>query len=205
MSFSEWQKQGVLSGNHIRLEPLEKHHLISLSKQFTSSLTDYYPQSLRSVDEYFNEVVGNKIFGEAQVFAIILVESGDAIGCSGYFNLAETHRRLEVGGTWIGKMFQGSVVNVESKLLLLDHAFNKMKCLRVEFKTDSLNERSQKALEKLGAVREGLLRNHMVRPDGRIRHSIYSSIIFEEWPKVRSNILLRIEEKLNSKTVKFHD
>ena len=98
------------------------------------------------------------------------------------------HRGLEIGGTWYGSEYRRTVVNTESKYLLLIHAFECMKCIRVQFKTDLRNERSQRAIERIGAIREGVLRNHMILPDGTIRHSVYYSILDTEWRAVKKRL-----------------
>jgi RimJ/RimL family protein N-acetyltransferase len=100
---------------------------------------------------------------------------------------------LEIGGTWYGLEFQRTVVNTECKYLLLQYAFETLDCIRVQLKTDSLNVRSQRAIERLGAKREGVLRNHMIKPDGKFRDSVYYSILDSEWPEVKQ----RLAEKLN--------
>jgi RimJ/RimL family protein N-acetyltransferase len=101
-------------------------------------------------------------------------------------------RGLEIGGTWYGLEFQRTVVNTECKYLLLRHAFETLGCIRVQLKTDRLNERSQKAIERIGAVREGVLRNHMILPNGRYRDSVFYSIVDTEWPAVKK----RLEEMM---------
>lgn len=98
------------------------------------------------------------------------------------------HRGLEIGGTWYGSEYRRTAVNTESKYLLLMHAFESMKCIRVQFKTDLRNERSQRAIERIGAIREGVLRNHMILPDGTIRHSVYYSILDTEWRVVKKRL-----------------
>ncbi len=98
------------------------------------------------------------------------------------------HQGVEIGGTWYGAEFRRTAVNTECKYLLLRHAFEAMDCIRVQFKTDLRNERSQRAIERLGAVREGVLRNHMILPDGTIRDSVYYSILAHEWPYVRKRL-----------------
>ena len=107
-------------------------------------------------------------------------------------NIAPEHRGLEIGGTWYGLEFQRTVVNTECKYLLLNYAFETLGCIRVQFKTDMRNERSQRAIERIGAKREGVLRNHMVMPDGKYRDSVFYSILDSEWPDVKK----RLEEKL---------
>jgi RimJ/RimL family protein N-acetyltransferase len=99
---------------------------------------------------------------------------------------------MEIGWTWVGLPWQRSVVNTEAKLLMLSHAFENLGCIRVEFKTDSLNDASRRALTRIGAKEEGTFRNHMIVYDGRFRHSVFYSIVLEEWPSVKS----QLEEKL---------
>jgi RimJ/RimL family protein N-acetyltransferase len=188
-------KLSTLEGQFIRHEPLGKEHLPALEKHFKPELTQFYPRPFANVEEYYNDVIENEVFGNSQVFATIWKATGEPIGCSGYFNLDPANRKLEIGGTWLSPQFQLSPANVESKLLLLTHAFENRDCYRVEFKTDSLNVRSQAALEKLGVVREGTLRNHMLIPGGRRRHSIYYSVIVEEWPETRLKVLNRLAAK----------
>ena len=118
-------------------------------------------------------------------FAVIHLGSGAAIGATRYMDIRREHRSLEIGGTWYAVDYQRTAVNTECKYLLLTHAFEALGCIRVQFKTDQRNERSQRALERIGAVWEGTLRNHMILPDGAIRHSVYYSIIAEEWPAVK--------------------
>jgi RimJ/RimL family protein N-acetyltransferase len=117
------------------------------------------------------------------------------VGSTGYLNIDRQHRRLEIGGTWIAPEWQRTACNTEAKLLQLTHAFETLGCNRVEFKTDSLNERSRAALLRIGATEEGTFRNHMVMPDGRLRHSVYFSVIESEWPRVRVRLEALLERK----------
>ena len=114
-------------------------------------------------------------------------------GATRYLNIMTKDRGLEIGGTWYGTEFQRTAVNTETKYLLLSHAFETLQAIRVQLKADSRNERSQKAMERIGAKREGVLRNHMILPDGHIRHSAYYSIIDSEWLGVKANL----EEMMN--------
>jgi RimJ/RimL family protein N-acetyltransferase len=126
-------------------------------------------------------------------FVAIHLESGRVAGATRYLNIMPHDRGLEIGGTWYGPEFQRTPVNTECKYLLLRHAFEALGSIRVQLKTDLRNERSQKAIERLGAVREGVLRNHMILPDGHIRHSVFYSILDTEWPEVKN----RLEEMMN--------
>jgi RimJ/RimL family protein N-acetyltransferase len=125
-------------------------------------------------------------------FVAIHLASGRAAGATRYLNIMRNDRGLEIGGTWYGTEFQRTAVNTECKYLLLKHAFETLGCIRVQLKTDSRNERSQKAIERIGAVKEGVLRNHMILPDGVIRHSVFYSILDMEWDGVKR----RLEEMM---------
>ena len=119
--------------------------------------------------------------------------AGRPIGSTRYGNVDLFNRRVEIGWTWVARPWQRSSVNTEAKLLLLEHAFERLGCNRVEFKTDSLNEQSRGALLGIGAKEEGILRNHMVTESGRLRHSVYYSVIRDEWPAVRDGLRARLE------------
>ena len=121
-------------------------------------------------------------------FVVIHKRSGRIAGATRYMDIRAEHRGVEIGGTWYGAEFRRTVVNTECKYLLLRHAFEVMDCIRVQFKTDLRNERSQRAIERIGAIREGVLRHHMILPDGTIRHSVYYSILSAEWPDVRQRL-----------------
>jgi N-acetyltransferase len=120
---------------------------------------------------------------------------GKAIGSTRYLDIRPEHRGLEIGGTWYSAAHQRTGVNTECKFLLLKHAFEVLDCIRVQLKTDSRNERSQRAMERIGAVREGVLRNHMIQPDGHWRQTVMYSITVEEWPAVKARL-----EQLMSRT-----
>jgi RimJ/RimL family protein N-acetyltransferase len=126
-------------------------------------------------------------------FAVIQLASGRIAGATRYLNITPEHRGLEIGGTWYGLEFRRTAVNTECKYLLLKYAFETLGCIRVQFKTDLHNERSQRAIERLGAKHEGVLRNHMILPDGRFRDSVFFSILDIEWLQVK----IKLEEMLN--------
>ncbi|HZS90949.1 MAG TPA: GNAT family protein [Chloroflexota bacterium] len=130
--------------------------------------------------------------GDALPFALVERAGNRAIGSTRYHYIELQHRRLEIGVTWITPRFQRTAINTEAKYLLLGHAFDTLGCQRVEFKADANNARSCQALPRIGAVQEGVFRKHMRYPDGRIRHSVYFSIIDEDWPSVKRGL----EEKL---------
>jgi RimJ/RimL family protein N-acetyltransferase len=121
-------------------------------------------------------------------FVAVHLATGRVAGATRYLNIMPRDRGLEIGGTWYGTEFQRTAVNTECKYLLLKHAFETLGCIRVQLKTDLRNERSQRAIERIGAVKEGILRNHMILPDGRIRHSVFYSILDTEWEEVKKRL-----------------
>lgn len=125
-------------------------------------------------------------------FIVKHLPSGHPAGVTRYMEFHPEDLNLEIGGTWYGVEFQRTLVNTESKYLLLRHAFEVLGMIRVFFKTDLRNERSQKAIERLGAIKEGVIRNHIILPDGTIRSSVFYSILLEEWPGVKANLESRL-------------
>jgi len=182
----------TLSGNHVRLEPLATEHCAALwSATLDTEIWRWFPFELGSEQDlvgFAQMAEGLNEAGNALAFAIVETASGTPVGATGYWNVDAANRRVEIGGTWITKSRQRSPVNTEAKLLLLTHAFETLDCIRVEFKTDALNERSRAALARIGAREEGTLRRHMVLPSGRLRDSVYFSIIAEEWPAARERL-----------------
>jgi RimJ/RimL family protein N-acetyltransferase len=136
--------------------------------------------------------------GASLPFAIVEKATGCAIGSTRYGNIDRTHHRVEIGWTWVAREWQRTAVNTEAKYLLLKHAFETLGCMRVELKTDSLNERSRAAILRIGAREEGIFRNHIITASGRIRHTVYFSIIDSEWPAVKAGL----EAKLTSATTR---
>ena len=139
-----------------------------------------------------SRIAGKLTSGNEFTFTIIDNRIGRMIGGTSFLDIQTETRSLEIGRTWIAKYLQGTRFNEECKLLLLTFCFEEMKTIRVFFKTDSNNKRSQKALEKIGAKYEGILRNHMIREDGTFRHSAYYSIIESEWESVKKLLSARI-------------
>jgi RimJ/RimL family protein N-acetyltransferase len=132
--------------------------------------------------------------GSGQAFVIENRDDGEALGSTSYLNADRHNLRVEIGGTWITPDRQRTGVNTECKRLLLQHAFEELDANRVEFKTDSMNKGSRAALERIGAKEEGTLRNHMVRPDGSLRHSTYFRVTVEEWPRVE-RLLAELQDR----------
>jgi RimJ/RimL family protein N-acetyltransferase len=146
---------------------------------------------MRGADDirrWVQEILRRAAQGTDIPFVVIHVRSGRVAGATRYMEIRPEHRGLEIGGTWYGADFRRTVVNTECKCLLLTHAFEALRCVRVQLKADSRNVRSQRAIERIGAVKEGVLRNHMILPDGTLRHSVYYSILDSEWPAVKKRL-----------------
>lgn len=191
-------KPVVLTGRHVRLEPMTEAHVPGLAEMgigqpFWDFMVYGKINSVEDMRNWVRDVLGRAEKGTDLPFAAIHLESGRVAGATRYLNIMPNDRGLEVGGTWYGPEFQRTVVNTECKYLLFRHAFETLGCIRLQLKTDSRNERSQKAIERIGAVKEGVLRNHMILPDGYFRHSVYYSILDTEWPDVKK----RLEEMMN--------
>ncbi len=189
----------TLTGSVVRLEPLSLAHVPDLAVAGRDESIWQYMlygnvTGEAQMRDWVAEMLERQARGRDLPFAVIHLESGRAIGGTRYLNIEPEDHGLEIGGTWYAVEFQRTAVNTECKYLLLRHAFETLGCLRVQFKTDSRNERSQRAIERLGAIREGIFRNHMILPGGVIRHSVYYSIIADEWPGVKA----RLEEKLTN-------
>jgi RimJ/RimL family protein N-acetyltransferase len=182
----------TLEGRHIRLEPLSlKHHAQLCEVGLDEDLWRWTTTLIRTpveMREYIEAALREQSAGMSLPFATIDKSTGRAIGSTRYGNIDRLNRHLEIGWTWVAREFQRTPVNTEAKYLMLTHAFEALDCLRVEFKTDSLNERSRNALLRIGAREEGIFRNHMITYTGRIRHSVYYSIIDSEWPTVKANL-----------------
>jgi RimJ/RimL family protein N-acetyltransferase len=188
----------TLEGRFVRLEPLAKAHLAGLADiGLDEELWRWIPTQVRTAEEmaaYIETALQEQERGISLPFAIVEKAAGRAIGSTRYGNIDRTHHRVEIGWTWVAREWQRTAVNTEAKYLLLRHAFETLGCIRVELKTDSLNEKSRAAILRIGAQHEGIFRNHMITASGRIRHSAYYSIIESEWPAVKA----RLESKLNS-------
>jgi len=175
------------------MEPLRAEHLADLAQvAYDPGLwrwTIMGPQDEAGLRRWFEAALANAEVGTERPFATIDRASGRAIGSSRYLSIVPEHRRLEIGWTWVGSAFQRTGANREAKLLQLTHAFETLDANRVEFKTHARNERSRNALVGIGAPFEGVFRNHMIMPDGSIRHSAYFSVTAEEWPEVKARLV----------------
>ena len=186
-------KPVILTGKYVRLEPMTEAHVPGLTAiGLEESIWEHMLYGEMRSEEDMRGWVRSILSQQDLPFVAIHLASGRVAGATRYLNIYPTHRGLEIGGTWYGLEFQRTAVNTECKYLLLKHAFETLGCIRVQLKTDSRNERSQRAIERIGAKREGVLRNHMILPDGRFRDSVYYSIIDNEWQGVKA----RLEEML---------
>ena len=186
-------KPVTLQGKYVRLEPLSEAHVPGLTAVGTNDeIWRWLPYGvMRNEDDirrWVQYLLAQIPGGSVMPFAVIHLASGRVAGATRYMDIRPKDYALEIGGTWYGVEFQRTAVNTEAKYLLLRHAFEDLKCIRVQLKTDLRNERSQKAIERIGAVREGVLRNNMIMPDGYYRSSVYYSILDNEWPEVKARL-----------------
>ena len=186
----------TLEGRHVRLEPLSRAHQAELSAiGLDEELWRWIPTPVRTPEEmsaYIGTALEEQTRGVSLPFALLEKASGKAIGSTRYGNIDRTNHRVEIGWTWVAPAWQRTAINTEAKYLLLRHAFETLGCIRVELKTDSLNERSRAAILRIGAREEGTFRNHMITASGRIRHTVYFSILDSEWPEVKSRLQARL-------------
>ncbi len=187
----------VLEGAAVRLEPLTEAHTEGLYSAAQDPDTWLYMASDPSVSvakmcAWVTAAVAARDAEEAQPFAIVERASGRVVGSTRYFDISAHDRHLEIGHTWLAAAVRRSRVNTECKYLLLRHAFETLGAIRVQLKTDRRNERSQRAIERLGAVREGILRKHMILENGYVRDTVMYSITDDEWPAVKATLEARL-------------
>lgn len=196
MQDGRWVQPVALEGRLVRLEPLSLDHLDDLARvAFVGDLWRWTVVRLTDVDglrAWLEAALATAATGAEMPFATVERASGRAVGSTRFMSIAPEHKRLEIGWTWVGLAWQRTGANREAKLLQMTHAFETLGANRVEFKTDSLNEKANPGLLGIGATFEGTFRNHMVMPGGRLRHSNYYSVTSDEWPEVKA----RLEEKL---------
>jgi len=183
-----------LEGRHVRLEPLRSEHASMLWEVAKDHLTEmfqwipYRLETLEDFQEFSRQVLEEQKRGVSLPFATFERAGNGIAGTTRFMNMDLANRKVEIGSTWIAPPWQRTVVNTEAKYLMLRHAFEAWKCLRVEFKTDALNLQSRKAILRLGAKEEGTLRKHMLTWNGRQRDSVYFSILDTEWPEVKAKL-----------------
>lgn len=186
-------KPVILTGNHVRLEPMTLQHVeplaeIGIGHDFWDFMVYGRMDTVDDMRGWVSDILSRAEKGTDLPFVAIHLASGRVAGATRYLNIMPHDRGLEVGGTWYGLEFQRTAVNTECKYLVFKHAFETLGCIRVQLKTDLRNERSQKAIERIGAVKEGVLRNHMILPDGYYRHSVFYSILDTEWDGVKKRL-----------------
>jgi N-acetyltransferase len=186
-----WVTPVILEGKFLRLEPLSFNHIPVFQEHYTEELYAWTGTSPASnayddMKAYFDSLIHDPT---RCTYAIVV--EGQIAGRTGYMDIREKHKTLEIG-TVIFKAYQGTKVNPESKYLLFKHAFETLQAVRVQIKTDSRNLQSQRAIEKLGAVKEGVLRKYQTRPDGFVRDTVMYSVISEEWPSVKERLEARL-------------
>jgi N-acetyltransferase len=188
----------TLEGRHVRLEPLAKTHLAALCAiGLDPELWELIPYRVTTPEDmaaYIQTVLDHQSAGSALPFATVHAPTGQVIGSTRYMNVDRANRRVEIGATWIAAPWRRTAVNTEAKYLMLRHAFETLGCIRVELKTDSLNQRSRDAIRRIGATEEGTLRQHMVTWSGRLRDTVYFSVLDSEWLRVKRDL----EQKLGS-------
>lgn len=196
----------TLRGRVVTLVPMAEHHVEPLAMVgLDESLWRWTTTEVRSLAEmrrYVLDALAARDSGTALPFVVTLATSGAIVGSTRLANHVPEHGRVEIGWSWIATPWQRTAVNTEAKLLLLDHAFEVLGCRRVEIKTDALNQRSRAAILRLGATEEGTLRRHMTTRSGRVRDTVYFSIIGEEWPTVRQRLVGRLDDRLDDR---LHD
>lgn len=186
----------TLEGNFVRLEPLEREHGDALvaaagDGELWNSTVTVVPSS-ETIGAYLDAALDASAEKLELPFVIVQKTSGLIVGTTRFYNVDHENRNVEIGYTWLAKAVQRTAVNTEAKLLLLTHAFEHWRCIRVSLITDVLNVQSQKAILRIGAKQEGILRNHLIMPDGRYRDSVCFSIIESEWPEVKARLQARI-------------
>ena len=186
----------VLSGRTVRLVPLSFDHLDGLiAVGLDAELWRWIPVPVTTADEmreYVRVALEEQQRGVSVPFAILDAKSGEVIGSTRYGNIERRHFRLEIGWTWYAVAHQRTGANTEAKLMLLTHAFETLAANRVELKTDALNTKSRNAIGRIGGVQEGIFRQHLITSSGRVRDTVYFSIIRSEWPSVKERLTAMI-------------
>jgi RimJ/RimL family protein N-acetyltransferase len=188
------RKPITLEGSVVLLEPIRRDHAMRFwdaAKDNVENIFQWIPYRMKSIDD-FRQVVDKALLeqqrGESIVFATVVRKSGQVIGSTRFMNIDRANRRVEIGSTWIAPAWQRTAVNTEAKYLMLRHAFEVWNCLRVELKTDALNQKSRNAILRIGAKEEGTLRRHVITWTGRVRDSVFFSILDTEWAEVKANL-----------------
>ena len=184
----------TLEGSVVRLEPVRREHaelFWEIAKNDLDDIFRWIPYSMKTPDDFrrlIDKAFEEQERGESIVFATVERASGRVIGSTRFMNIDRINRRVEIGSTWIAPSWQRTAVNTEAKYLMVRHAFEVWKCMRVELKTDALNQKSRNAILRIGAKEEGTLRRHVLTWTGRVRDSVYFSILDSEWPEAKAKL-----------------
>jgi RimJ/RimL family protein N-acetyltransferase len=188
----------TLEGAVVRLEPVRREHaelFWEIAKGDLEEIFRWIPYSMKTPEDFrrlMDTAFAEQERGESVVFATVERSSGRAIGSTRFMNIDRANRRVEIGSTWISPAWQRTGVNTEAKYLMLRHAFEAWKCMRVELKTDALNQKSRTAILRIGAKEEGTLRRHLLTWTGRVRDTVYFSILDNEWAEARARLESRM-------------
>lgn len=189
--------QLTLTGTTVELQPLQPQHASALldaaadGELWNLKVTNVPGPA--TVDQYIDTALRGRDAGTVIPFTIVRRDSGQVVGSTRFWKVDRVNRKLEIGHTWLAQSTQKSSINTEAKLLLLTYAFEVLDCVRVQFTTDELNEKSRAAILRLGAVQEGIVRHERIMPDGRKRNSVRFSIIDSEWPQVKAHLLAKLQ------------
>ncbi|MGO9647781.1 MAG: GNAT family N-acetyltransferase [Terriglobales bacterium] len=192
----------TLEGNAVRLEPIQREQwkeLWEVAKDSAEDIFRWIPYSMRSAadfEQWAEKALHEQERGESLVFVTVERASGRLIGSTRFMNIDRTNRRVEIGSTWIAPAWQRTAINTEAKYLMLRHAFEQRGCIRVELKTDALNEKSRNAILRIGAKEEGRLRRHLITSTGRVRDTVYFSILDGEWPEVKAMLEAKLSQNV---------
>jgi RimJ/RimL family protein N-acetyltransferase len=186
----------VLEGEFVRLEPLTRDHLTALIEVGMEPViwkwTNNVVNSSSDIERYVDDALKMLAAGTALPFVTVSKAEQRIVGSTRFGNIEIPNRKAEIGWTWVNPQWQRTAINTEAKLLMLTHAFETWKCIRVELKTDSNNSQSRAAIARIGAKEEGILRNHMITESGRFRHSVYFSILDTEWESVKAALTSKL-------------
>jgi RimJ/RimL family protein N-acetyltransferase len=191
----------TLEGSVVRLEPIRREHanlFWDVAKDHLDDIFRWIPYAMKTREDF--EKLVEKAFaeqerGESVVFATVERASGKTIGSTRFMNVDRANKRVEIGSTWIAPAWQRTAVNTEAKYLMVRHAFEVWGCIRVELKTDGLNQRSRNAILRIGAKEEGTLRRQLVTSTGRVRDTVYFSILDSEWPEAKAQLEAKLDWK----------
>ncbi|MGX1880416.1 GNAT family N-acetyltransferase [Streptomyces sp. NPDC055287] len=193
----DWFERPTLTGRFVRLEPLTTDHAGGLFEALKDPavwpwLSKKQPADAAGMHQIVEALLAKQEQGDSIALAQIDIATGEVAGSTSYYEIEPADRGIAIGSTWLGSRFQRTGINTEAKLLLLGRAFDDLGARRVTWHTDHRNERSQRAIERLGARHEGVLRSHRTRPDGTVRDTVVYSMLADEWPAARAALTARL-------------